>query len=79
MGWLQGWMYRKSHVINSASGAGTGYQVKIVAYYGSGTDSGNTVYLNSRCKTDFSDVRFTASDGVTLLNYWTESVTASSV
>ena len=31
--WLTGWTYRKSHVINSASGAGQGYQVKIKAYY----------------------------------------------
>ena len=31
--WLTGWQYRKSHVINSASGAGTGYQVRIKAHY----------------------------------------------
>jgi len=32
--WLTGWQYRKSHVINSASGAGTGYQLRIKAVYG---------------------------------------------
>jgi hypothetical protein len=32
-GWFTGWSYRKSHVINSASGAGTNYQVKIIAHY----------------------------------------------
>jgi hypothetical protein len=68
--WLEGWMYRKSHVINPASGAGTNYQVRIVAHYGSGTDSGADVYLNGKCRTDFGDVRFTRSDGVTLLDYW---------
>ena len=31
--WLSGWQYRKSHVINSASGAGTNYQVKVKVYY----------------------------------------------
>jgi hypothetical protein len=72
-GWLTGWNYRKSHVINPASGAGTNYQVRIVAHYGSGTDSGMDVYLNGHCRTDFGDVRFTKSDGVTLLNYWMES------
>jgi len=73
MTWLQGWNYRKSHVINPASGAGTNYQVKITAHYGSGTDSDGDVYLNSHCRTDFGDVRFTKSDGVTLLDYWMES------
>jgi hypothetical protein len=68
--WLEGWMYRKSHVINPASDAGTNYQVRIVAHYGSGTDSGADVYLNGKCRSDFGDVRFTRSDGVTLLDYW---------
>lgn len=65
------WLYRKSHVITGSSGAGTNYQIKIIAHYGSGSDSGADVYLNSHSKTNFEDVRFTASDGTTLLNYWT--------
>jgi hypothetical protein len=72
MGWLSGWGYRKSHVINPASGAGTNYQVRIVAHYGSGVDSGADVYLNSKCRTDFGDIRFTDDDGTTLLDYWME-------
>ncbi|MGB9672056.1 MAG: DUF2341 domain-containing protein [Candidatus Norongarragalinales archaeon] len=72
MGWLSGWQHRKSHVINSASGAGTNYQVRVVAHYGSGADSGSDVYLNGKCRTDFGDVRFTGSDGATLLDYWME-------
>jgi hypothetical protein len=77
LGWLSGWPYRKSHVINPASGAGTGYQIKIIVHYGSGTDSGSDVYLNGKCRTDFGDIRFTASDGVTLLDYWMETYVAS--
>jgi len=71
-GWLTGWSYRKNHVINPASGAGTNYQVMIIAHYGSGTDGGADVYLNQHCRTDFGDVRFTKSDGTTLLDYWME-------
>jgi PKD repeat protein len=43
-------------------------------YYDSGTDSTNATYLNSKCNTDFSDIRFTTSDGDTLISYWIESV-----
>jgi hypothetical protein len=70
--WLEGWQYRKSHVINPASGAGTGYQIRITVHYGSGTDSGEHVYLNGKCRTDFGDIRFTDDDGVTELAYWME-------
>jgi len=73
MGWLTGWMYRKSHeIIGSTSGAVTDYQIKIVVHYGSGTDSGEHVYLNGKCRTDFGDIRFTADDGETELPYWIE-------
>ena len=71
--WLSGWSFRKSHVINNAAGAGVGYQVQITVYYGSGADSGSNVYCSGLCQTNFGDVRFTASDGVTLLNYWIKS------
>jgi hypothetical protein len=30
------------------------------------------VFLNNKCRTDFGDVRFTSSDGKTLLDYWIE-------
>ncbi|MDZ7833213.1 MAG: DUF2341 domain-containing protein [Desulfobacterales bacterium] len=53
------WSYRKSHVINSAAGAGT--------------DSGENVYLDGNCQADFGDVRFVSSDGVTELDYWMET------
>jgi len=71
--WLTGWGYRKSHVINPASGAGTDYQVNITVHFGSGTDSNKDVYLNGKCRTDFGDVRFTGADGTTLLYCWMQS------
>jgi len=70
--WLSGWSYRKSHVINPASGAGTKYQIMIKAHYDSGIDSGEDVYLNTHSRTDFGDVRFTDDDGTTELDYWME-------
>jgi hypothetical protein len=75
--WLTGWTYRKSHVIQATSGAGTNYQIRITVHYGSGTDSGEHVYLNNNSRTDFGDIRFTDDDGSTLLDYWMESKTDS--
>lgn len=75
--WLTGWDYRKSHTIIHSSGAGTNYQIKFRVNFGSGTDYGWDVYLNSHSQTDFSDVRFTRSDGNTELDYFREKHTAS--
>lgn len=73
---LKGWDYTKRQPIAQLSGAGTGYQIKYIVNYGSGTDSGNTVYLDSNCRTDFGDVRF--YNGTTELKYWMESMTSGS-
>jgi hypothetical protein len=70
--WLDGWSYRKRHVINSSHDAGTNYQIKITIHYGSGVDNHENVYLNSCCREDFGDIRFTDDDGITLLDYWME-------
>jgi len=70
MAWLTGWSYRKPITISNAA---TDYQTKITVYYGSGTDGDNYVYCNSHCRSDFGDIRFTKSDGNTLLPYWVES------
>ncbi len=78
MAWLSEWDYRKKHTLNQTVGCGTSYQVMVKVYYGSGTDGtetvygiyGGKVYLDGKCNTDFSDVRFTSSDGETLLDYW---------
>ena len=72
-GWLTGWGYRKSHELTgSVDGVQTDYQILLDIRYGSGGDADNTVWLDSKCKTDFGDIRFTQSDGVTELDYWIE-------
>jgi hypothetical protein len=73
--WLTGWAYRKSHLVYSAADSGAAYQINVTVYYGSGSDSSYAVYLNSRCRTDFGDVRWTDNDGITLLGYYIWSKT----
>jgi hypothetical protein len=67
--WLSGWTYRQKLTIQSATGAGTNYQIPITVLK-TGT--------NSHCRDDFGDLRFTASDGSTLLDYWMQSVSLGS-
>ena len=67
------WSYRKSHVITGSAGAGTGYQIRIIVHKTTGTDAGSDVYMGANPNNDFGDVRFTASDGTTLLSYWMET------
>jgi hypothetical protein len=75
-GWYDtAWKYRKSHIIQSTSGAGANYQVRLIVYQGSGIDTGENVYLSDHCEDDFGDIRFTDSDGTTELDYWMESYT----
>jgi len=70
--WMSGWIYRKSHTINPASGAGQNYQKRIIVHYGAGVDDNENVYLDGKCNSDFGDIRFTNSTGVTLIDYWIE-------
>lgn len=75
-----GWAYRKYFTVNGSTAGGvTNYQIKLTVNFGQGADTGNTVYLNSKSQIDFDDLRFTKSDGVTLLDAWLESYIASSV
>ena len=72
------WRYRKQFTINgSADGVLTNYQMKLNIVKGSGTDSGNTVYLNNLALNWPGDVRFTKSDGTTLLDFWIEESDAT--
>jgi len=71
--WIIGWQYRKVHQIIGSSGAGQNYQVKMIVYFGSGTDMSNEIYCDSNCQVDFDDIRFADNDGNTLLDYWRES------
>jgi len=73
------WSYRKKHDIGgTAAGDQTDYTMHLIIHYGSGTDSGKDVYLDSKCKTDFGDIRFTDSDKITELGYYLEEKTDSS-
>jgi len=60
------WSHRKPVTLTGgASGAQTDYQIKFDVTY------------DSDMKSDFSDLRFTKSDGTTLLNAWIEDYTTS--
>jgi len=76
MGWLSGWLYRKSITLSRASGAVTNYQMKLLVGESAGA-TGEDVDCNSHVQTDFDDLRFTTSDGQTLLDYWIESITGT--
>ncbi|NJD75974.1 MAG: DUF2341 domain-containing protein [Candidatus Methanoperedens sp.] len=74
--YLSGWDSRKQKTITGTSaGSQTNYQMKLTVFKGSGTDTPGTVYLGGNARDDFGDLRFTKSDGVTLLDYWIESYT----
>ena len=76
--WLAGWSYRKQITIDgSSAGAQTNYPMKLTINRSTGADSGATVYLGTKCDSDYKDIRFTKSDGATLLDYWIESSTSS--
>lgn len=72
MAWLANYIYRKSITLSRASGAVTNYQMKLLVGESSGA-AGEDVDCNSHCQTDFDDLRFTTSDGTTLLDYWIET------
>jgi len=76
MAFLTGWLYRKPITLSRASGAVTNYQMKLLVGESSGA-TGEDVDCAAHVKTDFSDLRFTAADGTTLLDYWIESVTGT--
>jgi hypothetical protein len=76
MNWLTGWKYRKSITLSRASGAVTNYQMKILVGESSGA-SGDDVDCRGKCLSSFNDLRFTKADGVTLLDYWIESISGT--
>jgi hypothetical protein len=76
MSWLEGWTYRKAVTLSRASGAVTNYQMKLLVGESSGA-TGENVDCGGLCASDFDDLRFTAADGTTLLDYWIESVSGA--
>ncbi len=63
--WYGNWLKRKSITVSNSGSSLTDYQVNL------------TVAYDSDMQTDFDDLRFTTSDGITELNYWLESKTDS--
>jgi hypothetical protein len=72
MAWLTGWTYRKSITLSRASGEVTDYQMLVKVGESSGA-SDYDVHCEGHCKSNFSDLRFTADDA-TILSYWIEKV-----
>jgi hypothetical protein len=67
MGWLSGWAYRRPIIItNNITSALTNYQVLIII-------DTQTLISQGKMRSDGGDIRFTDSDGVTLIDYWVES------
>jgi len=71
--WLSGWQYRQTHTLTAGVGAGANYQMSFTVHYGAGVSLDDDVYCDSKCQADFDDVRFTASDGTTVLPCWLQS------
>jgi len=75
----QGWLYRKQINIAGSPGAGTNYQVLLKVGESAGS-TGADFHLEGHSanfpsgKNDGGDLRFTAADGVTLLDFWVENV-----
>jgi hypothetical protein len=83
MTWLSGWAYRRKITISGSSGAGTNYQVLLKVGESSGA-TGCHFHLDGKSANFPSgpnqggDLRFTADDGATLLDFWVEDVQGSS-
>lgn len=67
MSWLSGWSYKRPITIDNSSNSNalTDYQIRI--------DLTSSNFNFAKAKSDGADIRFTDSDGVTLLSYWIES------
>jgi len=73
MSWLSGWSYRKQVTVTNGVAS---YQTKILVGESSGA-TGEEVDCGGKCLSTFNDLRFTGSDGTTLLDYWVESITGT--
>jgi len=67
-GWLTGWKYRRAVTVDNTANPNTltNYQVLVAIDTASLISAG-------KMRSDCGDIRFTDSDGVTLLSYWIES------
>ncbi|MFA5394406.1 MAG: DUF2341 domain-containing protein [Methanogenium sp.] len=71
--WLDGFTYRKKFTISRSSGLVTNYQMKLLVGESSGS-SGAEVHCEGHCLSNFNDLRFTSYDGITVFDYWIESI-----
>lgn len=69
------WGYRKRIVIAHPATALSDYQLTLKVGESSGS-SGADIHCVGRVASDFDDLRFTASDGVTKLSYWIEEISS---
>lgn len=76
--WLANWVYRKEIAIaHTDDGAQSNYQIKLLVGESSGSGTNNVHCAGHLAYSDYRDLRFTASDGTTLCDYWIESLSGS--
>lgn len=76
--WLSGYARRAAISIPSSSdGELTNYQLKFSIIKGGGSNSGSTIYLGGVAYNWPYDIRFTSSDGETLIDFWREESDAT--
>lgn len=63
------WHYEQKLTITGVASQQTNYPVLLRVYYGAGTNSAGVVYCDSKCETDFSDLRFQNGAG-TFYGFW---------
>ena len=75
---LTGYNYCKSFtIVHSPDGSQTNYQMKLTIIKGAGVSSAGTLYLDNKSTNWPNDIRFTKSDGTTLLDFWREESDAT--
>lgn len=73
---LDGWTYWKKLSIANPS---EDYQLKFEVRNSEGTSTATAIYVAGGCQEDYRDLRFTAADQSTALDYWIQTPTAASV
>lgn len=73
MGWLKGWNRYATATIPQNAGAAAAFQVPLTVYRDEGVNSEGVFHCDGTGAPDFSDLRFTQSDGVTTEAYWIQN------
>ena len=68
------WSHKKAHEIIGGTGSQTDYQMRVRVHRATGVDSGDDVYVGTKCRPDFGDIRFTTYNNSNPLAYWIESI-----